>query len=258
MEEESESADEIFEAFETQLNELINMMCVASVPDTQQTEIIRHLTTILKIVNRFTIAQIQTHPSITAIETTNLSFHQIYNSISKTSSTYLRHKNNQQLKTYVPPVETAIGIRNEIVNSQSLHKPSYEKLVQSTFQYVPILTTLKTLFASPSFNKQYFSKKNHECTEGIYEDICCGSNIRNNTLFNENPDAVQIELYYDEVEPADPLKSCNGVHKLGQIYMRIRNLPKSFQAKWDQIYLVASFYYQDLHGVYFLVFYMLF
>lgn len=43
IEEESESAGEIFETFETQLNELIIMMCVASVPDTQQTDIIRHL-----------------------------------------------------------------------------------------------------------------------------------------------------------------------------------------------------------------------
>lgn len=83
----------------------------------------------------------------------------MYNSISKTSSTYLRHKNNQQLKTYVPPVETAIGIRNEIVNSQSLHKPSYEKLVQSTFQYVPILTTLKTEIDSSDPDTEFSSSR---------------------------------------------------------------------------------------------------
>lgn len=238
---EEENFDQVFKSLENELNEIITIMCLASITDSQQTKIMPLLTVILKIANRLSVSQIISKPNIKATEATNITFHQIYNSISKIRSTYLRCKYYQQQPTYVAPVEKALGVRNEIVNSQSVDKPSFEKIVQSTLQYIPILDTLKVLFKSTSFKNHYFAKT-HQCTEGIYEDICCGSNIKNNSLFKQNPNAIMIEIYYDEVEPADALKSCNGVHKLRQIYMRIGNLCKNIQSKWDQIYLVTSFY----------------
>lgn len=145
------------------------------------------------------------------------------------------------------PEEKSITTRIEQVYKPALGV-SVDKAVQSTFQYVPIRKTLKSLFSIESFRAAYFGPKNHVCTPGIYHNVCCGSNVTTNEFFRNNPHAGQIEIYYDEVEPCDALKPSAGLHKLGQFYFRIKNLDPSIQSQWSNIYLLASFYFIDLQG----------
>jgi hypothetical protein len=52
-------------------------------------------------------------------------------------------------------------------------------------------------------------------TNGYLSDYCDGELLRESTLFQEDPSALQIQLYYDEVEICNPLGSKAKKHKLG-------------------------------------------
>ena len=49
-------------------------------------------------------------------------------------------------------------------------------------------------------------------------DFCDSQAFKNNPLFQEDESALQIQLYYDDVEAVNPLGSNTKVHKLG-MYM---------------------------------------
>lgn len=50
---------------------------------------------------------------------------------------------------------------------------------------------------------------------GYMYDLCDGKFFRDHPVFNADRHALQIVIYYDEVETANPLGSYRGVHKLG-------------------------------------------
>lgn len=49
------------------------------------------------------------------------------------------------------------------------------------------------------------------------EDYCDGQLYKQNKLFMEDPCALQIQLYYDEIEVCNPIGSFAKKHKLGQL-----------------------------------------
>ena len=55
----------------------------------------------------------------------------------------------------------------------------------------------------------------HSLRDGLLGDYCDGTLYANNLLFQEDPCALQIQLYYDELELCNPLGSKK--HKLGKI-----------------------------------------
>ena len=52
-------------------------------------------------------------------------------------------------------------------------------------------------------------------SNGLMGDYCDGLLFSDNKLFNEDPAALQIQLYYDELEVCNPLGSKTKKHKLG-------------------------------------------
>lgn len=124
--------------------------------------------------------------------------------------------------------------------------------VQSTFQYVSILSQLKMLFANRAFCDIYIQHNNgsHECVDGVYVSGCCASMCKTNSFFQRYPSAIQIQLYMDEFEPCDPLKSKAGIHKTTAFYFRIKNLPRQFLSRINCVYLVALCNSNDLKNDY--------
>ena len=51
--------------------------------------------------------------------------------------------------------------------------------------------------------------------DGLLGDYCDGTDFQNHELFVEHPKSLQINIYYDDVEVANPLGSKAKVHKLG-------------------------------------------
>lgn len=102
-----------------------------------------------------------------------------------------------------------------------------------SFQYVPIIGTLNVLFSNDNFQKEYFHyNSNHFCKHGIYERTCCGENFKNNDFFRSNENAIQIQLFFDDVQLTSPLKT--KPYKMSSIYFIVRNLPANFTPKLRQ------------------------
>ena len=50
-------------------------------------------------------------------------------------------------------------------------------------------------------------------------DFCDGTLFKEHPLFGTDSEALQIVIYYDDVEVVNPLGSYRGIHKLGTQYL---------------------------------------
>lgn len=167
-------------------------------------------------------------------------------------STYQRRNLLKVEETYVPPKDTAIGSMWKSTTKCGEELTDHT-IVQTAYQYVSIIQTLKAEFSNEKFRKMYFEYNNekHFCKENVYRDFCCGSVYQKNDFFN--PTTIQIELAIDEFDPCDPIKSKKNKHKMCGVYFRIRNIHPNFSSKSENIYLVALINVADLkqHAFYF-------
>ena len=65
-------------------------------------------------------------------------------------------------------------------------------------------------------------------------------------MFSAKRLALQIQVYYDDLETANPLGSKRGIHKIGCIYFVLRNLPPKLNSILMNIHLVSLFHTPDL------------
>lgn len=57
--------------------------------------------------------------------------------------------------------------------------------------------------------------RGHTRTDGLLGDFCDGSDFLSHPLYSRQQSALQIMLYYDEVEICNPLGTKVKRHKLG-------------------------------------------
>lgn len=60
--------------------------------------------------------------------------------------------------------------------------------------------------------------RGHTRTDGLLGDFCDGSGYQYHPLFSVQRRALQIMIYYDEVEVCNPLGTKVKKHKLGKFY----------------------------------------
>uniref|UniRef100_A0A336MTF2 CSON005766 protein n=1 Tax=Culicoides sonorensis TaxID=179676 RepID=A0A336MTF2_CULSO len=216
----SQNFDQLKFDFESEVENLITYMSVSLIPNVHQDEIMKYVENLLNICHDSAKSNIKDEPEI-PLEMVDLTFMHVKYTIKAHKTKFLRNKNLASLPFYTAPSEKSLSVRIETVESSSSNS-QVEKATQSTFQYVPLLENLKKMFKCNNFKNKFFEKKNHICGTGVYYDICCGSNVRDNKFFKENENAIMIELYYDEVEPCDGLKSSRGNVDLNEILRHIR------------------------------------
>lgn len=71
---------------------------------------------------------------------------------------------------------------------------------------------------------KYNDDDEHECTPDVYERACCGTNYQQNPVFSMNKRSIQLQIFSDEFEPCDPLKTKAGIHKTTAFYFQIKYL----------------------------------
>ncbi|KAK0150716.1 hypothetical protein N1851_008186 [Merluccius polli] len=143
----------------------------------------------------------------------------------------------------VDPVDKVLGTRFE--NRKNRSTGTYDQVVVTdTFSYVPILEILRSIFCNP----HVFSllKLGHVSKDGVYSDLDDGLYIKNHPLFSTDKHALQIQLFYDDFETANPLGSKKGIYKLGAIYFTLRNFPPKLNYSLTSIHLCALFHSQDI------------
>lgn len=166
--------------------------------------------------------------------------------ISEYSSRYLRNQKLVDNDLYVPPEERAIGTRIEMVynKEECLEIPT---MIQSSLQYVPILSSLKIFFADKENRDLYLTyQREHHCVEGIYERFCCGQLYQSSEFYQTNFNAIQIQLAIDDFEPCNPLGSKSSLHKICGLYFVINNMPLGFTSKLQNINLISLSNSDDL------------
>lgn len=103
-----------------------------------------------------------------------------------------------------------------------------------TYHYVPILKTIQFMFLDPIVKSNFAFQ---ERSPFDYFDICDGNVYKSNHFFNSG-NKVQIILYQDEFEVANPLGSARCKHKLLAVYYKLGNLHPQFRSKVHPIQLV--------------------
>ena len=59
--------------------------------------------------------------------------------------------------------------------------------------------------------------RGHSLENHLLGDYCDGSDFRGHPLFTQEHKALQLMLYYDELEVCNPLGTKTKIHKLGEI-----------------------------------------
>lgn len=103
-----------------------------------------------------------------------------------------------------------------------------------TFQYIPIVDTISTIIQDPGFSPESPSE------DGLLRGVKDGTAYAENKYFQENKDALTIEIYSDAVELANPLGASRGRHKIVNVYFSLAELPKAIRSKTENKFLVLS------------------
>lgn len=162
--------------------------------------------------------------------------------IMEINTAYKRKKKltkNKNIK-YVEPIEKAIGLKWRTKLSLKIDLPDYT-IGQLTFQYIPVVDSIKSWFAQEEFKKNYFdfnSSENHVCQRGVYKHFCCSDTRKNYEIF-EDQNAMKIRLAFDDVDVCEPVKSKSVIHKLTCVYATIENMPEKYLSKTNNMFLVA-------------------
>lgn len=72
-------------------------------------------------------------------------------------------------------------------------------------------------------------------------NYCDGSQFSSHSLFVTCPQALQIQLYFDDFETTNPLGSKTKIHKMGAVYFGLRNLPPECNSSLSNIHLCLLF-----------------
>ena len=107
---------------------------------------------------------------------------------------------------------------------------------QQHFHYVPILQSLKALLANEGVRHQVLHPI--PADENMLHDIGDGHVIKSNVLFSSDPHALQVMLFQDAFEVANPLGSARQKHKVLAVYYSLANVYAHNRSTVDSIQLV--------------------
>ncbi len=173
-------------------------------------------------------------------------FNQLENPFSCLNTETKRQRHFEKKWKIVEPLEYVLGVRYDVRKDKTTGLYS-QVPVNDKFIYVPILGTLESMFTNSELCHFFQQVKSHQ--DGIYKDINDGSYFKKHMLFGQKVHALQIQLYYDDFETANPLGSKKGIHKLGCVYFILRNLPPKINSVLMNIHLVALFHSEDLKNM---------
>lgn len=113
-----------------------------------------------------------------------------------------RRRHFEKKRKIVEPVEHILGLRYDVCRDKTTG--TYRQVpVNNKFMYVPIIGSITSMFRNSELCSNFQQAKPYQ--EGFYRDINDGSYFRNHSLFSQQKHALQIQLYYDDFETANPL-----------------------------------------------------
>lgn len=94
--------------------------------------------------------------------------------------------------------------------------PGLRSLLQHTDIYdevsqVNYITIIKCVYTYSTFKVC----RSHKRADNLLSDICDGELFKTHELFSRDATALELIMYFDEVEPCNALGAQAGIHKLG-------------------------------------------
>lgn len=136
----------------------------------------------------------------------------------------------------VKPREIFLGHRADTARKQGLVK---QVLAADTCQYVSIIETITFLFSNIEMQKIYTLSRTQ--SEERMQNYCDGSQFSSHPLFMKYPQALQIQLYFDDVETTNPFGTKTKIHKMGAVYFCLKNFPPEYNSSLSNIHLYLLF-----------------
>lgn len=149
---------------------------------------------------------------------------ELHCSNGKMGSDFKRKKEYMRLFPYIKPIGYNLGLNES-------NKPCQ-------YHYIPIKSSLENLFKFDSVFEQYRYRQNYSPSLNVIEDIYDGSLFQNHPIFAKDPAAIQLILYQDEINLANPLGSAKGKFKLHNFYYTIANLHPWCRTSTDHMQMV--------------------
>jgi hypothetical protein len=156
---------------------------------------------------------------------------------SLTSSVNTEHKRFVEYKNdgYLEPQSISLGSRFD-PNPNLAHTDAHGTKMD-TVQYVPILHTLSLILSQQEiFNFIHCPPQN---STGCIKSFKDGTRYKQSDFFERHPNALQLLLYNDDIEVANPLGAKASVHKLSMYYFTLANMPSYMNSQLKHIHLAA-------------------
>ncbi|KAK3754666.1 hypothetical protein QZH41_009115 [Actinostola sp. cb2023] len=161
----------------------------------------------------------------------------IANPFQGMKSTTNQRRTFKEMFGFVEPVKRVVGRYHG--HRQKGAKRRRVQLAHEVID-VPFLSSLEQMLNDPSILRQV--ENPHLRQDGLISDYCDGYAFSQHPLFSRDPQALQIILYYDEVEVVNPLGSKTYTHKVGVFYYTLGNIDPKYrsQLKCMQLLCIAK------------------
>ncbi|CAN7998320.1 unnamed protein product, partial [Ixodes hexagonus] len=103
-----------------------------------------------------------------------------------------------------------------------------------TFQYVSICKMLKCILENPKVWSDFNSQPEED---GYLSTVFDGTAHRDHAYFQGDRKKICVQLYSDEFEVCNPLRSKRGKHKLTTVYFSVLNFPQKLRYRLSGIRL---------------------
>ncbi|KAG1704000.1 Protein disulfide-isomerase A4 [Nymphon striatum] len=103
--------------------------------------------------------------------------------------------------------------------------------------YIPLVESLEQLLNDDSILEEV--QNCHRRTDDLMCDFCDGDIYKDHPLFGRDPYALQIIIYFDELEVCNPLGSRATKHKIGAFYYTLGNIDPKNRSHTNAIQLLG-------------------
>ena len=110
--------------------------------------------------------------------------------------------------------------------------------IKETYQYVPIGAALKNLMEDETYIAQMINDPYHH-DPNLIQDVRDGECFRKNPFFQNNPEAVPLILFQDELEICNPIGPGKTRHKLNCTYFTSMHIQPALRSKVQGVQLVS-------------------
>lgn len=133
---------------------------------------------------------------------------------------------------YLQPLARKIGQRPESV---TVGGNVQQRMVDCEVQYVPILDTLAYILKNQSFRKVVLTGSDSNMLASFTD----GTRYSAMPLWSTKGLPLQLKLYQDDIEVANPLGVNRGIYKLTMYYFSIMNIPPEYNSLLCHHHLVC-------------------